>query len=135
MNACMHTLQQYFTSGPDLHPSGQVALGSSSGSGSGSGSGLRSVLQIVPALKRVQFFTSHLPRGISVDVTAHPPSCPKQTKTLFCVFLWFRVAEPGRFCKLVNREPEDFYRSTCILTNRVLVQVCGSSPLSLPTWF
>lgn len=58
-------------SGLDIQPSGQVALGF--GSGSGGGGGLRSTLQMVPALKEVQFFTSHLPSGFAVEITAQPP--------------------------------------------------------------
>lgn len=58
--------------GLDVHPIGQVALGF--GSGSGSGGGPRSFLQMVPALKVVQFFTSHLPMGFAVEITAQAPS-------------------------------------------------------------
>lgn len=57
--------------GLDSHPSGQDTL--TLGSGSGGGGGLRSVLQMVPAIKKVQFFTSHLPRGFAVEMTAQPP--------------------------------------------------------------
>lgn len=56
----------------DSHPLGQVAF--KSGSGSGVKAGLRSILQMEPALKMVQFFTSHLPSGFIVEITAQPPS-------------------------------------------------------------
>lgn len=59
-------------SGLDTHPLGQVTL--TFGSGSGDGGGLRSFLQMVPAIKMVQFFTSHLPRGFAVEITAQPPA-------------------------------------------------------------
>lgn len=65
--------------GLDTHPLGQEAL--TLGSGCGSGGGLRSVLQIVPASKRVQFFTSHLPKGFAVDMTTQPPSRSEVHKT------------------------------------------------------
>lgn len=55
----------------DTQPLGQVTL--ESGSGSGGGGGRRSFLQMVPALKRLQFFTSHLPTGLAVEMTAQPP--------------------------------------------------------------
>lgn len=56
--------------GLETHPFGHVAF--RSGSGSGSGGGPRSILQMVPALNREQFFTSHLPKGFAVDMTAQP---------------------------------------------------------------
>lgn len=65
--------------GLDTHPLGHEALRLSSGSGSGGG--LRSVLQIVPALNRVQFFTSHLPKGFAVDMTTQLPSRAEVHKT------------------------------------------------------
>lgn len=58
--------------GLDTHPLGQVAL--RFGSGSGAGEGLTSILQMVPALNMVQFFTSHFPTGLAVEITTQPPS-------------------------------------------------------------
>lgn len=64
----------------DTHPPGHEAVGS--GWGSGGGGGLRSVLQIVPALNTVQFFTSHLPRGRAVEMTTHPPLCSEKQREI-----------------------------------------------------
>lgn len=58
--------------GLDVHPSGQGRLGSGSGS-RGCGAAM-SLLQMEPALNMVQFFTTHLPRGLAVDITAQPPA-------------------------------------------------------------
>lgn len=65
--------------GLDTHPLGHEAL--RLGSCSGSGGGLRSILQIVPALNRVQFFTSHLPKGFAVDMATQPPLQTEVHKT------------------------------------------------------
>lgn len=57
--------------GLDTQPLGHDAL--RFGSGSGAGGAMRSFLQMVPALKIVQFFTSHLPKGFAVEIATHPP--------------------------------------------------------------
>lgn len=76
-------------SGLETHPLGHVALRSYSGSGSGGG--LRSTLQMVPALKRAQFSTSHLPKGFAVDMTAQPPERAGKQKQTKCKEFEFAV--------------------------------------------